>query len=500
MAQALRTALVRIGLSNEAANYATGEMGLATLDEWRDLHTDSDLEGIVKNLRSPGGWTLPPGAEAGAPQVKHPGFPISVKAISNLHVMRVALKHFQHIQRTVTPATIDMEWIEQWEFLVDFNKANMSNRNDGEDDLPKVTMNDWAKTKEKIFNHFSEVYGKDGIPLAYIIRDESEVKPEAEDPQANYEEDHVKELIARAPHAGKTYRADNRMLCRLLKKMMEDTPADIYVSKYTANGRQAWLDLMEVYLGPQHVDLQATIYEGKIKSAHYSGESQRFNFAKYAEIYKTAHNRLHKLTKHGYSGIDEGTKIRHFLEGIKDEKLKTAVELVRANPEYRTFDKVHRRIWDTVVVVNKIDPKNPNSNSRGTRNVGAVRVTNSKGEEVFTDVEPDTNVDDKYYTPKEWSKLSNAKKKGVLYKRNKRKRGGGSKPDKDEKDKKEKSKVSKLTKKVNSLSRKVAAITVNDDDEAASSGSDTEPEEPPKKKSKKKEGSGNRSHPALNRR
>jgi len=65
--------------------------------------------------------------------------------------------------------------------------------------------------------------------------------------------------------------------------------------------------------------------------------------------------------------MDEGTKIRHLLNGIKTEKLKTVVELVRGNPDFDTFDSVVRRIKDTVLTLEPT--KTP------TRNISAVGVS-----------------------------------------------------------------------------------------------------------------------------
>jgi len=253
MAAQVRTALMRLGLSQPAAQYATTTMGLETLNAWRDLQTDEDLISLSKNLRSPGGTQ---GAGANAP--RHPGYAVSIVTIGNIKVMRLALKFAQRVQRTVTPADITMQWINEWEFLVEFyQQAKKKKPND--DDLPKIQMGDWAKTKEKIINHFSEVYNEEGTPLAYILRDDVAVQPEAADPQDNYDNDHVKELIARAAHAGPTYRADSRTMCRLLRKMCDDTAAYVHIIIYTANGRAAWTALMDQYLGPQHVQNQAAI-------------------------------------------------------------------------------------------------------------------------------------------------------------------------------------------------------------------------------------------------
>ena len=47
--------------------------------------------------------------------------------------------------------------------------------------LPKIDMKDWAKTKERIVDHFTGIFGADGIPLAYILRETSQVKEEEED-------------------------------------------------------------------------------------------------------------------------------------------------------------------------------------------------------------------------------------------------------------------------------------------------------------------------------
>lgn len=59
-----------------------------------------------------------------------------------------------------------------------------------------------------------------------------------------------------------------------------------------------------------------------------------------------AHTRLEALMDHGYNGIDEGTKICYFLNGIKTDKLKPDIELVHGNPDYATFDDVACRIND----------------------------------------------------------------------------------------------------------------------------------------------------------
>ena len=42
---------------------------------------------------------------------------------------------------------------------------------------------------------------------------------------------------------------------------------------------------------------------------------------------------MESLTDYGYSGMDNGTKICHFLQGIKSPVLEAAVDVVCAQPE-----------------------------------------------------------------------------------------------------------------------------------------------------------------------
>ena len=159
---ALRTALTRMGLSVEAAHFATDEMALSSMEDWRDLRMDDDA--LAKSFRTPGGTIL----NADGDEVRHPGVAVSLRALSNLKIMRLALKHFQHISRTVVVTDITVPWINTWEFLVDF-KEEADKKTPKISELPKLNMDDWPKNKIKVFDHLSEVYGQGGIPLSYVL-------------------------------------------------------------------------------------------------------------------------------------------------------------------------------------------------------------------------------------------------------------------------------------------------------------------------------------------
>ena len=49
----------------------------------------------------------------------------------------------------------------------------------------------------------------------------------------------------------------------------------------------------------------------------YSGKKRSWNFEKYATTQKEQQNILEGLVYHGYTGVENGTKVRYIVEGIK---------------------------------------------------------------------------------------------------------------------------------------------------------------------------------------
>jgi hypothetical protein len=71
--------------------------------------------------------------------------------------------------------------------------------------------------------------------------------------------------------------------------------------------------------------------------ARYQNESKRFNFESYVSIHKEQHQILEQLEEdHGYKGIDEGTKVRYLLSGIKTDKLNTFEGQILGDPSLQT--------------------------------------------------------------------------------------------------------------------------------------------------------------------
>ena len=146
------------------------------------------------------------------------------------------LKYHELIQHPVAPADIDLVWIANHEFLVDHVKM-ASKKTVTEEDLPVIKMNDWALMKDRIITHFTGVFGHNGVPFAYLLRENANVPMHPLDPQINYQGDYIREMIARTAHGTCFYDADNRDMCHLICIMVGETAAFAYIMEFTANGK-----------------------------------------------------------------------------------------------------------------------------------------------------------------------------------------------------------------------------------------------------------------------
>ena len=57
----------------------------------------------------------------------------------------------------------------------------------------------------------------------------------------------------------------------------------------------------------------------------------------YVALHKEQHAIMEGLTDYGYSGKDNGTKVYHFLQGIKSPELELAVNVIQAMEQISTL-------------------------------------------------------------------------------------------------------------------------------------------------------------------
>ena len=79
----------------------------------------------------------------------------------------------------------------------------------------------------------------------------------------------------------------------------------------------------------------AATAEHKLINATYRGEGRCWDFERYATLQKEQHTILEGLKEYGHAGMDEGSKTRHLLAGIKTTALDSVKTQILCTAELR---------------------------------------------------------------------------------------------------------------------------------------------------------------------
>ena len=109
--------------------------------------------------------------------------------------------------------------------------------------------------------------------------------------------------------------------------------AYVYVKqqKHLQDGQSVFFNVHKCFICPDHVARQAADAERKLQTSDNDGEKKGWDMDKYVALHKEQHAIINSLTDHGYSGMDDGTKVHHFLQGIKSTEFNTAAHLSGPN-------------------------------------------------------------------------------------------------------------------------------------------------------------------------
>jgi hypothetical protein len=107
--------------------------------------------------------------------------------------------------------------------------------------------------------------------LDYVVRPDIEFKPEAEDPDENYETVD-QEMTARAPHTGRSFVNDRHKVLDMSNICGKHSCfAYIKPTLRNRNGRDAYMLLCDHFRGPNNVRNMASASETKLIGTLYNG-------------------------------------------------------------------------------------------------------------------------------------------------------------------------------------------------------------------------------------
>ena len=462
---AIRAALARLGFSDEAATSIQVDQGLSTLDEF-ELLSDSDVSDLCKVVRRPGGTVAAVGAPGG--QVANPGISVSMRAETNLKLACYFLRYGTRTSRVTVPADITLDNVRALKEYRDWEKAH--------DDVdPHELKRDWPRNMENLEEYLRGCLGSiSRIPLAYVVRENLEAQLVA--PAGGYAS-RQDELVARAPIVDAngeflpTYLQDRAEVWEKIAAITRESDCWTYVrpAQRTRDGRMAFQNLDGHYLGVNNVDNMSTLAESKLTSTIYDGEKRRWNFEKYVKVHVDQHAILEGLVEHGYSGIDQRSKVRYLMNGIRTRELDPVKTRILSDATLRNdFDACVNLYKDYIT-------QNPSLNKIPRVQIAAVHQSDDGDD----GNEADMSVEDRYYNTAEYRQLTTAQKLGLKLKR--KKRGSGGAGGRKRKAERGRGKPAKLSIDKRSIKALAAALKAGDEETAES---DSDGEEPPSKKAK----------------
>jgi len=411
-AAAMRTAFTRLGFTADAAATIVGDQGIDTVNEIGFLVDDNRVELLCKAVRRPGGQVANNAADianGGPAMIASPGFAISAKAEWNLKLAAYYVRHRGKVSRTIAPNDIDADPVRALRDLMDWETNHVN------PEVPEDLVNpkDWTKTLEGLQEILRDTLGVTKIPLAYVIRSN---EPASDDPDGGWTSIQD-EMIGRAPILGNaagdprnpTFMSDNTTVWNLIQGIFRNKDAWTYIKPFsrTRDGRQAYKALYDHYLGPNAVNNAASQAERKLTGTTYDGEKKRWSWEKYVQVHAEQHSILASLEEHGYRGIDDRSKVRFLMDGIKTTTLDSVKTRIMSEPTLSTdFDKCCGLYKDFI--------EQMGNQSHKSLNVSELETTGThrskKGSNPKKRSGGGGGVEERYYSAKEYATLSSEDK------------------------------------------------------------------------------------------
>jgi hypothetical protein len=459
--------LERLGFSEAAATYLIGTCGIDSLGEITYLNGSEDVDTMIKGVNSPGGTAIT-GEGTSRVTSRNNGIPVSIRAVDKLKLCVYYLKHMERVQRQPFPNAINLVLVRSYR---DQQRHEVGFKKTAEE--PGINEKDWPRTLKKIKEYLDSQYDVTGATLDYVVRPEIAVKPEAEDPAENYETVDQK-MTARAPHTGRSFVNDRRKVWDIMSNICGKNSCfvDFKPDLRTRNGRDAYMLLFDHFLGPKNVGNMASEAETKLTSTLYNGEKKRFTWETYVRIHTEQHSVLTGLKYYGYAGIDDSSKVRYLLKGIKTAELDVYKTHMMASPSLRDDLAATVELYSTFI--KKMKAENPQLNVSEVSFARGKAGKNSYGKRHSTEISNVSNaaVDDRFFEKHAYNDITPDQKNTLRLKRLKRGHVGKSHTGTGNNNGKNNGKgatIKSLTRSIAALSTKIDKFSLPDDDEDESS-------------------------------
>ena len=384
---------------------AVQEQGLVTLTDFLDFDKEA-IETVCSSVRKPGGIIPNPNAALpNAPAtIPNPGYSIPAICEKRLIAAAYTARTYDMIGRSITVDTMSRARIKKYEA-----HRELMEEHQNPEKLQTVSKTfGIIKAMDQVPTHLRDRLGVRKVPLSYVIRDTVDPGnaplPAADSPtSANYQTI-SEELIAYTPHSGDEFAEDNAKVLQILQDMISGTSFESSIKSHqrSRNGRAAYLALCQHNMGTSKWDKILEDAEAYVLKREWNGKNQRFSLKSHINKHREAHNDMTRASQHvQYSLPNEHTRVGRLLKSLttKDPVIVSAITHIQGSNTQRD---------DFELAADFLLLMSPStSNAITAHRVAAV----NKKENNNTKTGPKTGIELRYYTKKEYAKLSQDQKK-----------------------------------------------------------------------------------------
>ena len=310
---AAKNMLVRLGLSEDAANEITGVDGqnLSEIEDFAELN-ESKTRILFALLKNPGGVTA-----AGA---RNYGITVNMVGQLNFGSMCFYAMHVtKRLDRPLTSGDINRPHTKKAGAMREQEQNHLNPST-----VPAYDKKNWPKTMEVLETLIGGYRAQDGSRMNYVVRQTLFPPLAVNDvaygvPGSTYHSSD-EEIIARhrivnlsaptttiAAHEADgpftdEYLFDRGKVYDIITNMFAGLQAALTIikpHKKSRDGRGAYLALWNHYLGPNNVDHMAGAAEKVLANSVYKGQSSRYGIEQHIVVHKQAHGILESLTEYG---------------------------------------------------------------------------------------------------------------------------------------------------------------------------------------------------------
>ena len=391
--------------------------GLETLNDFLEFDKDG-IKTLCSSVRKPGGMIANPNAavEGQPAQIPNPGFNIPAICEKRMIAATYTARTYDLIGRPITVDSMSRSRLKAYE-----NHRQLVKEHEDPEKLPEVSRTfGIVKAMDLVPSHLHDRLGVRKVPLIYVIRDV--VDPgSAPDPAAgsNTSAEFTsisEELIHYTPHSGEGYAEDNAKVFQILQDMVSGTSFESSIKTFQRrrDGRGAYFALCQHNLGSSKWDKIVEDAEAYVLKREWNGRNHRFSLRSHINKHREAHNEMMRASQHiEYALPNEHTRVGRLIKSIttKEPSIVSAITHIQgSNAQRNDFETAADFLLLTA----------PNAgNTTTTHRVSGVKGSRNKNSNATKG--PETGVEYRYYTKKEYAKLSHDQKKELAEMRGKSK-------------------------------------------------------------------------------